>query len=251
NIQVTMIVFKNDEYLDETVMARMAANNAPYVPGDPFPPNGANDVDLGIDLSWIGGDPDGDPVTYDVYFDTINPPSQVAWNQSGVTYDPGILNFNTTYYWKIVAWDDFGASTGGPIWSFTTTHLVELEVTITRPMNKSFYLRNMRLLPLPRNIIVYGPIDIIVNTTSSVGIESIDLKINDRLVETFTEESFSYRWAPILCSRYTIKVIAHDENGGQAEDQIIVFKWRVHPLLILAGALILLKFRPRILRHLL
>jgi len=251
NIQVTMTVFKNDEYLDETVSARMAANNPPYVPGEPFPPNGATDVDLGIDLSWIGGDPDGDPVTYDVYFNSSSPPSQVVWNQTGVTYDPGILDYETTYYWRIVAWDNHDVSTEGPIWSFTTTHPVELEVTITRPKNESFYLRNRRLFPLPRNIIVYGPIDITVNTTSSVGIESVDLKINDKLVETFTEESFSYRWTPILCSRYTIKVIAHDENGGQAEDQIIVFKWRVHPLLILAGTLILLKFGPRILRHLL
>lgn len=251
NIQVTMIVFKNDEYLDETVSARMAANNPPYVPGEPFPPNGATDVNPGIDLSWIGGDPDGDPVTYDVYFNSSSPPSQVAWNKTGAMYDPGILDYETTYYWRIVAWDDFGASTGGATWSFTTTDHTELKVSIIKPMNKSFYLRNIRLFPLPRNIIVYGPIDITVNTTSSVGIESVELYINEKLVETFTEESYSYRWAPILCSRYTIRVIAHDENGGQAEDQIIVFKWRVHPLLILAGSLILLKFRPRILRHLL
>jgi len=254
NIQVTMIVFKNDEYLDETVMARMTANNPPYVPHDPIPPDGATDVVVGIDLGWIGGDPDGGLVTYDVYFDTSSPPSQVAWNQSEAMYDPGILYYETPYYWRIVAWDAFGASTGGPIWSFTTAHPAELEVTITRPKNKSFYLRNMRLFPLPRNIIVYGPIDITVNTTSSIGIESVELYINNKLVETFTEEPYSYRWTPILCSRYTINVTAHDKTGGQAEDEIVVFKWRVHPLLILAGlagTLILLKFRPRILRHLL
>jgi len=252
NIQVTMIVSDNDaEYLDETVSARMAANNPPYVPHDPSPTNGATDVVIGIDLSWTGGDPDGGLVTYDVYFDTSKPPSQVAWNQTGDTYDPGILDYETTYYRRIIAWDDFGASAEGPIWNFTTTHPVELEVTITRPENESFYLRNRRLFSLPRNIIVYGPIDITVNTTSSIGIESVELYINEKLVETFTEESFSYRWTPILCSRYTIRVITFDENGGQAEDQIIVFKWRVHPLLILAGTLILLKFRPRILRHLL
>jgi hypothetical protein len=41
-------------------------------------------------------------------------------NQSGTTYDPGTLNFITTYYWKIIAWDNHGASTGGPLWRFTT-----------------------------------------------------------------------------------------------------------------------------------
>jgi len=241
NIQVTMIVFKDNEHLDETVKACMTANNPPYVPNDPIPPDGDTNVVIGTDLSWIGGDPDGDLVTYDVFFNTSSPPSQIVWNQTGVTYDPGILDYETTYYWRIVAWDAFGASTEGPIWSFTTIHPAELEVMITRPKNESFYLRNMRLFPLPRNIIVYGPIDITVNTTSSIGIESVELYINEKLVETFTEESFSYRWAPILCSRYTIKVIAHDKIGDQAEDQIIVFKWRMHPLLILAGILILLK----------
>jgi hypothetical protein len=242
NIQVTMIVFKDNGYLDETVKARMTANNPPYVPYDPIPSDGDINVVIGIDLSWIGGDPDGDLVTYDVFFGNNSPPQQVSWNQSEVEYDPGILDYETIYYWRIVAWDAFGASTEGPIWSFTTIiHPAELEVMITRPKNESFYLRNMRLFSLPRNIIVYGPIDITVNTTSSIGIESVELYINEKLVETFTEESFSYRWAPILCSRYTIKVIAHDKIGDQAEDQIIVFKWRMHPLLILAGILILLK----------
>jgi hypothetical protein len=31
-----------------------------------------------------------------------------------------LLNFDTTYYWKIVAWDEHGLKTSGPIWFFTT-----------------------------------------------------------------------------------------------------------------------------------
>jgi hypothetical protein len=344
NIQVTMIVYKNDEYLDETVKARMTANSPPYSPNNPSPTNHATDVSINATLYWSGGDPDpGDTVTYDVYFGTTNNPPQVVTGQSATTYDPGTMNFSTKYYWKIVSWDNHGGNTTGPIWDFTTgsasndppnppsnpspedgetdvsidtllgwtcsdpngdslvydvfleaedptpDELVsddqitttydpeyleygtlyywqiiakdnhssttsgpiwsftiipppELEVTITRPINGSFYLRNMRIFPLPRITIVYGPIDISVNATSSIGIRSIELYINEKLVETFTEESFSYRWKPIICSRYKIKVIAYDENGGQAEDEIIVFKWRAHPLLILATILLLLKY---------
>jgi len=95
-------------------------NNPPNTPSNPSPPNGATNVNLNVDLSWTGGDPDGDPVTYDVYFGTTSPPPLVISNQSGTTYDPGTLNHNTTYYWKIVAWDVYGATKAGPIWSFTT-----------------------------------------------------------------------------------------------------------------------------------
>ncbi len=30
------------------------------------------------------------------------------------------MNYNTTYYWKIVAWDNLGASNESPIWNFST-----------------------------------------------------------------------------------------------------------------------------------
>jgi hypothetical protein len=44
----------------------------------------------------------------------------VAENLSTTKYDPGLMDANTTYYWQIVAKDYSGATTPGPIWSFTT-----------------------------------------------------------------------------------------------------------------------------------
>ncbi len=99
-------------------------NGAPYTPSNPNPSNGATGVSVNADLSWVGGDPNpGDVVTYDVYFGTESPPSQVVWGQSGTTYEPGVMQSLTTYYWKIVAWDDHGLSTEGPIWHFTTVYV--------------------------------------------------------------------------------------------------------------------------------
>lgn len=95
-------------------------NNPPYVPSNPSPSNGAVDQSINVNLSWTGGDPDGDPVTYDVYFATSTPPTLVSAGQSATTYDPGTLNYNTQYYWKIVAEDSFGAQTQGSVWDFTT-----------------------------------------------------------------------------------------------------------------------------------
>lgn len=94
----------------------------PYQPSNPSPPDGAVDQDLNVNLIWTSGDPDGDDVTYDVYFEAndLTPDVLVSNNQSATIYDPGTLIANTHYYWQIVATDENGLSTSGPVWDFTT-----------------------------------------------------------------------------------------------------------------------------------
>jgi|GEM_PF-631705 len=98
-------------------------NQAPEVPASPTPEDGATNQTIeGLSLSWTCTDPEGDPLTYDVYFGTENPPAQVSTGQSETSYEPGTLEYNTQYFWKIVAYDEPGKgnSTEGPVWSFTT-----------------------------------------------------------------------------------------------------------------------------------
>ena len=96
-------------------------NNPPYTPSDPYPIG--DDISIcPPNLSWTGGDPDGDNVTYDVYF-SHHPGywEKVAYNLSETWYQiPFLLDFLTTYYWMVVAKDEHGASTPGPIWYFST-----------------------------------------------------------------------------------------------------------------------------------
>ena len=63
---------------------------------------------------------DTDPKTYDVYFGESNPPPKVASNQSNLTYNPGKLKSDTTYFWKIVVWDNKGLSINSLVWHFKT-----------------------------------------------------------------------------------------------------------------------------------
>jgi len=98
-------------------------NNPPNEPNTPSPSDRAINQDINVDLSWSGGDPDeGDTVTYDVYFEAgdSTPDVLVSPGQSGTTYDPGSLSYETIYYWQIVAEDSYGETTTGPIWSFRT-----------------------------------------------------------------------------------------------------------------------------------
>ena len=96
-------------------------NQPPNTPHTPIPSDGATNVPTNTQLKWTGGDPDGDTVKYDVYFGTTSPPPKIVSNQSTTSYTPGALDFLTTYYWQIVAWDSFGATATGPIWEFTTS----------------------------------------------------------------------------------------------------------------------------------
>ncbi|MCC6606238.1 MAG: formylglycine-generating enzyme family protein [Anaerolineae bacterium] len=99
-----------------------SANNPPNTSANPTPNDGAMNQSVTVDLGWTGGDPDGDAVTYDVYFeaDDATPDVLVSNDQSATSFDPGTLITNTHYYWQIVATDVHGAVMPGPVWDFTT-----------------------------------------------------------------------------------------------------------------------------------
>ena len=94
-------------------------NQAPYAPGAPSPADGATDVSLNPVLTWSGGDPDGDLVTYTVAFGAGTPPPVVT-TTTGTAYAPTSLITGTHYYWQVSASDGF-SQTVGSVWSFTTT----------------------------------------------------------------------------------------------------------------------------------
>jgi putative hemolysin len=97
----------------------LPSNRAPYVPSRPIPPHGELDVSLDPVLTWAGGDPDGDAVTYSVYLGTGLPLPLVATGLTDSRYEPATLEPGTPYYWGIAASDGV-SSTRGPVWSFTT-----------------------------------------------------------------------------------------------------------------------------------
>jgi hypothetical protein len=96
-------------------------------PGYPELALNPNPADLGLyiglddDLSWdFGANTD----TYDLYFGTNNPPTNMAINNAVAgasgTYDPGTLDETQTYYWQVIS-KNVNGYTEGPVWSFTTT----------------------------------------------------------------------------------------------------------------------------------
>ena len=99
-------------------------NYKPNLPSDPSPENCKTRFSVTGNLQWIGGDPDGDVVSYDIYLEANNPNPTVlvSSNQKSTNFSPDYLEYDTTYYWRIVAKDDLD-ETEGPIWYFTTENL--------------------------------------------------------------------------------------------------------------------------------
>jgi len=220
---VTLRITDNDNLTDSKTKTVRVGNLPPNEPSLPVPFDGATDVSIVVHLSWVCGDPDGDDVAYDVYFGNTTPPPKVAGNITH-DYNPGILDYNTTYYWQIVAWDNWGASTAGSIWSFTTIP-ARLGVVIVKPVEKSFYLRNTLFFPLPRNTIIVGYIDICVNATSDAGIEKVEFYINNKLKMIDFEEPYRYRWNSLIPFRYVIKAVAYGIDGNWTSEEMKVWKF--------------------------
>ncbi|MCD6545994.1 MAG: fibronectin type III domain-containing protein, partial [Thermotogae bacterium] len=87
------------------------------------PSNNSVNLPLNVFLQWSADDEDGDTVVYDVYFgDNPNPPL-VKQNVSIETFQPNKeydLDYNTYYYWKVIAKDPKGAQTSSGVRVFKT-----------------------------------------------------------------------------------------------------------------------------------
>ncbi|TYB98767.1 MAG: hypothetical protein FXF54_02060 [Kosmotoga sp.] len=95
-------------------------NAPPEEPHSPTPSDGATDVSVDTVLSWECSDVDGDKLKYSVYIGKYDPPKSLKGTIEDNSFDPHGLDKDSTYYWRIVAKDEEGEKTEGPVWSFTT-----------------------------------------------------------------------------------------------------------------------------------
>jgi hypothetical protein len=118
-------VIARDEYgaVTESPIMSFTTVSTPPTFLDFSPPNMTTDVVRRPLLTWTVSDPDpGEILSYDVHFGISPSPPRELSNSPFTNYDPGVLNYSTRYYWKIVAYDKYGAKTVGPVLSFVTAN---------------------------------------------------------------------------------------------------------------------------------
>jgi len=98
-------------------------NRPPSKPVLNYPSNNSTSVGINPTFSWYAStDPDGDSVKYKIYYGTISDPPIADTTSWGTTsWSRDTLQYNTTYYWKVVAVDSNGnTSEPSTIWNFRT-----------------------------------------------------------------------------------------------------------------------------------
>ncbi len=115
---------KDKGYSIRCIKGEAEGNAPPYRPSGPTPADSSSDISLNVNLSWICTDPESDPLTYDIYFGTNDPPDTIrSFNQDSTDLYFNNLTLGTTYYWMVVARDVHNNTTIGPVWRFTTTQI--------------------------------------------------------------------------------------------------------------------------------
>jgi hypothetical protein len=104
-----------------------AALSLPVRASRASPNNGAVNVKQTTILSWGAGEA---AASHDVYFgtdinavksaDTSSPEYKGSKQLGSENYDPGVLEWDTTYYWRIDEIEDDGTVQKGNVWNFTT-----------------------------------------------------------------------------------------------------------------------------------
>ncbi|MHC4143895.1 MAG: PA14 domain-containing protein [Planctomycetota bacterium] len=175
---------------------------------DPIPPEDTRFVDPNVELSWTAGfSARLHTVHFGDNFDDVNNATG-GLPQGTLTYSPGPLEFEKTYYWRIDEFDTV-ATHKGDVWSFTTAR--------AGGGVRADYYKGMDLKRL-----VLTRIDPQINFNWSIG-EPDPLVGNDR---------FSVRWTGEVEAAYTETYTFYTNSADGirlwVDDKQLVDNWTDH-----------------------
>lgn len=110
---------KDEESISTGDIWDFFTKRAPETPHSPSPPDDSAAVDRPVVLTWLGADPDGFGLTFDVRMREGGNEWVTVCRTVAYSCDPGTLRPVEDYAWQVLA-DDSYQVTAGPIWNFST-----------------------------------------------------------------------------------------------------------------------------------
>ncbi|PLX23610.1 MAG: hypothetical protein C0599_04205 [Salinivirgaceae bacterium] len=110
--------------IDDVVWKDPNSLGVPNAAGDVYPVHQSSEIDIMSDLLFAWSNEGGEPTGYKISLGTTSAANELLENiemgdVTSYTYDLA-LEYNTTYYWKVVAYNDNGDAENSEIWEFTT-----------------------------------------------------------------------------------------------------------------------------------
>ncbi|GAB6189521.1 hypothetical protein JCM30566_12610 [Marinitoga arctica] len=189
-------------------------NDPPSIPELYSPVNGSVDVPINTIFTWNGTDPNGDTLLYDIYLSTDkNNLTPIATNLEETSFSK-VLNYNKTYYWKVVAKDKKN-STESDIWFFSTENAIPLKPDSPNPGDGALNVPLTTTLSwkcedLDGDKIYY---DVFLGRSIDT-MKPIATNIEDNFIEVNLKEDARYYW----------KVVAKDGHGGIRYGEVWAFQ---------------------------
>jgi hypothetical protein len=187
------------------------SNNPPTIPSNPSPSNGATEVFDCVSFSWTSTDPEGGNVNYNLYLGTTPSNMSLIATGPGTILSSYNLSFETTYYWKVVSFDDQNNhSDASPVWHFRTAngdYPVIVSSGYSNPTSSSVTLKGCIN---PRNLdtyyyfeygttVAYGEVTDVYSLEHSLNSSNVAINVNGLTSGT----------------EYHFRLVAFNEKGEQ------------------------------------
>jgi hypothetical protein len=141
-------------------------------------------------------------------------------NVSGIIYGIAIDKYD-----RIVI---TAAVVQGYDWDYYTDIYLDItppSVQLIKPLEKNFYLFNLRILKLPKNTFIVGKIKMLVEAENPSDVSKVEFYIDKNLSYTVYGQPYQFLWNVRLLGKHNIKIIAYDESGCAKKYEFVVWKF--------------------------